>query len=229
MKKLFVYLIVMMVVSLGLVVSRVGSKAEAEEMNENEDRVVVNQNRVQTQNEGEETGLQVSTQEQEGLDDENEIEDEDEDEEMNIISTRSENAREHMSEVAKKVEELLMERTEKGGIGEEVRLVAQAQKQAQEEIQLELGKVEGRGKFIKAMIGPDYKALKNMQQQILENQERIELLEEYKNQLTNESEITMVQETIQALIDQNTALQESVSLEEQTRSLFGWLIKLFTD
>ena len=127
----------------------------------------------------------------------------------------------------KKVEELLTTESAKGGIGEQVRQVAQEQKEAQEGIKTELGKIDDRSKLMKSLIGPNYQALKNMQKQMEQNQSRIKELEQLMSKLTNQSEITMVQETIKALTDQNVSLQDRIALEEQSRSLLGWLFKLF--
>ena len=143
------------------------------------------------------------------------------------VSPRSETALEHMSNVAAQVEALLTTKTIQGGIGDQIKLIAQKQKQAQQEIQTELGKVDDRGGFAKFLIGPDFNALKNMQQVMDQNQLRIQELSQLQNQLTNQAAIIQVQEMVKALADQNTALADRISLEEQTGSLFGWLFKLF--
>src|SRR4030042_4032115 len=136
------------------------------------------------------------------------------------------NTQEQMGTVAAQVQGLLEVRTV-GGIGEQVRQIAQEQNQAQNQIQTELGKVDARGGLLKSLIGPDYQALKNMQKAMEQNQLRIGQLEQLQNQLTNQGDITMVQETIQALIDQNTALKDRINLEERSGGMFGWLFKLF--
>ena len=60
-----------------------------------------------------------------------------------------------------------------------------------------------------------------------QNRLRIHQLEQLQNQLTNQSDITMVQETIQALIDQNVVLQDRINFEEKSSSLLGWFFRLF--
>ncbi len=67
-----------------------------------------------------------------------------------------------------------------------------------------------------------------MERLIKQNQLRIQKLTELKNQLTNQGEISQAEEMIQLLINQNTALQEKINLEQQSSGLFGWLFKLFT-
>ena len=167
---------------------------------------VNNQNQVKTQNEGEEQQIQTETQEQENL-------------------AKGQKANENMSVVAQKVQLLLQTRTS-GGIGDQVREVAREQNQAQEQIQQNLNKLEARKSLTKALFGTDYKAINSLKQQLEQNQLRIEQLTQLKNQLYNQGDITMVQGTIEALIQENTALQDMIEAEEQTRSLFGWLFRL---
>lgn len=180
------------------------------------DNQVQNQNKIQTQNQGEDSQLQVNTQEQENLGDG----------QGEGLQNRNQKALENMSNVAKQVQQLLQVRTT-GGIGEQVRQIAQEQKQTQDQIKTELGKIDSRGGLLKKLIGPDYKALKKIQKQMDQNQLRIQQLEQLQNQLTNQGDITMVQEAIQALAEQNTALQDKIALENQSGSLFGWLFKSF--
>lgn len=139
---------------------------------------------------------------------------------------RSETAREHMSLVAQKVEELLAARTIKGGLGEQVRQIAQEQKQNLTQTQDGLNKLEARGELVKKLFGPDYKAIKNLNQQIEQNRLRISQLEQLKNQVQNQADKSLLQEAIEAFIAQNTALEEVVQSEENTSSLLGWLFKL---
>ena len=67
--------------------------------------------------------------------------------------------------------------------------------------------------------------MKDLRQQIVENELRIEELTALKTQLTNQSDITMVEETIQALIQENISLESKIAEEMQTKSLFGWLAR----
>jgi hypothetical protein len=143
------------------------------------------------------------------------------------LQTRSQTAIQNMSEVAKQVQLLLQTRTT-GGIGEQVRQIAREQNQAQTQIEEQLNKLESKGKLARFLTGTDYKALKNLKQQLNENQLRIEQLTKLQTQLSNQSDITMVQATIEALIQENISLQERIAAEEQTRSMFGWLFKLFS-
>lgn len=191
------------------------------------DTAAQNQNKVATQNRGEEQQIQVTSQEQEQEGQEELDTDETKPTGNKSLENRSQNALDHMSDVAKQVQQLLQQRTS-GGIGEQVRLIAQEQQKEQIQTEEELTKVDNRGQFAKLFIGPNYAALGNLEKQIERNQTRIEQLEELKTQLTSQSEIDTVNQTIEALIAQNTALQDRVNQEEQNKSLFGWLFRLIS-
>jgi len=177
---------------------------------------VQNRNQVQTQSQGEDSQLQTNTQEQESLGDE----------QGEGLQIRNQNALENMSKIAQQVQQLLHIRTT-GSIGKQVRQIVQEQNQAQKQIQEQLNKLESKGKLAKFLTGTNYGAVKNLKQQLEQNQLRIEKLTQLQNQLSNQRDITIVQKTIQALIQENIALQERITAEEQTRSMFGWLFRLF--
>ena len=172
------------------------------------------QNAVQTQNQGEESQMQVVTEEKLGT------------EAGNNMDTRSENALQNMSEVAKQVQGMLEIKTT-GGIGDQVRTVAKEQNQAQEKIQEHVMKMETKNQILKNFFGPDYKSLTSLNQLISENTVRIEQLQELLTQVQNYSDRTQIETAIQSIVSQNTALNSLVQEEMQTRSMFGWLIRLF--
>ncbi|MFZ2025067.1 MAG: hypothetical protein WAV51_02205 [Microgenomates group bacterium] len=172
------------------------------------------QNAVQTQNQGEDSQLQISTEEKLGT------------EAGNSMDTRSENAKQNMSEVAKQVQGMLEIRTT-GGIGDQVREVAREQNQAQEKIQEHVMKMEAKNQMLKKLFGPDYKSLTSLTQLIEENTVRIEQLQELLIQVQNYADRTQIEEAIQSIVSQNTALNSLIQEEAQTRSMFGWLMRLF--
>jgi len=141
-------------------------------------------------------------------------------------NSRSQNAYQHISRVAQSVEGLL-ETNIKGGIGEQVREIAQQQNQSQEQIQQNLKKVESRPGWFKKLFGVDKKAVKNLTGQIAQNQLRLEQLTEIQTQLSNQSDLQTVQLAVETLTDQNTALQQVLEEEEQIKGIFSWLTALF--
>lgn len=211
MKKILTGVSILSLLVVVMPVLAVNNGAGAQDTGSQQGLQVQNQNQVMTQNEGEDAQIQTN----QGL--------------PKAISPRSETATQSMSIVAQKVEELLTTKTLQGGIGQQVRQIAQEQQSAQQGMQVELGNVDRRGGLLRTIIGPNFKALKNMQKQIEQNQLRIQRLTQLQNQLVNQADITQVQEMIQALTDQNTALQERINLEEQSGSLLGWLFKVLTN
>ena len=119
------------------------------------------------------------------------------------------------------------------GLGEDVRFrlgtLAQAHIQTQSQIQQEVNKLNSRSRATRLFAGTDLGAVKNMKAQLEQNRVRVQQLNELKNQLANEGELTMLQETIQAMNLENTALQERITAEDQQKSLFGWLFRLFAN
>lgn len=178
---------------------------------------VANQNRVETQNQGEENQIQTQEMEREQLEGTGGGQ---------YGQNRNQNAYEHMSVVAQKVQELQMLGNREGGLGEQIREIARTQNQSQENIQTELGKLDGRQGWLKALIGPDLGAIKNIKMELEQNRVRIQQLERLQTQLSNQGDATAIQETVQALLAENEALQNKLIQEEGTKSMFGWLFRL---
>jgi len=174
------------------------------------------QKQVNTQNAGEDSQLNVNTQESFKTN-----------EESQGSQSRSENARLNMSIVAEKVEELLSDEKIQGGIGQEIKEIAQNQKQSQGDIEGQLNKLESRQGLTKKIFGADRRAIKNIKQQIEQNQLRIQQLQELQNQVVNQADEAQIKELVQVLVTQNIALEEQIQAEEQVGSVFGWLLKLF--
>ncbi len=147
---------------------------------------------------------------------------------VNQVSTQNMGAESQLQVATSEMEQLMNEVGAGTGIGAQVRTLAQEQVQAQTEIQGQMVKMETRSKFVKGLIGPDYRAIDNLKAHIERNMLRIQALTELKNQISNQADETALENAIQALIDQNTALEERIGDEEGTGSLFGWLVKLFS-
>jgi hypothetical protein len=135
---------------------------------------------------------------------------------------------EHRSEVAKYVQELLKSSTAPGGIGQQVRVVAQAQNNAQVKIENQLGKLLSRNKVLKFFAGSDSVALNELSQQTEQTRLRIRELEQIRNQGLNSSDQFTLDAAINALNQQVTDLQETLIEEGKTSSIFGWLLKRIT-
>lgn len=183
---------------------------------------VQNQNQVNTQNKGEDSQLKVNTQNNEGSQFGT-----DGGSQQKGSTNRSDNARQHMSIVSQAVEDFLEAGNKTGGIGKQVSDIARQQQGAQNQIGKALDEMSSKKGISKTLFGPDYGAIKEMKQLMQQNQVRIKQLQQLQDQIQDQAEETQLQEMIQAFVEQNTALQSQVLAEEDVKSVFGWLIKLF--
>lgn len=131
-----------------------------------------------------------------------------------------------VNNVTPKAQALLQLKTT-SDISEQLRQVVNEQSQAQIQIQEEIQRIDSKNYLVTLMFGTNYEAIKNVKWLIAQNQLRIDRLGLLQTQLTNHWDISTVQEAIQALTQENKYLQDRISTEEQTKSIFGWLFKHF--
>ena len=131
------------------------------------------------------------------------------------------------SSVAQQVQKILSEEPASGGIGEQVREVARAQGVSQENIEKHLSKVEERSEILKSIFGSNSKSLNALKKEMEQNRVRVQQLEQLKLKLTNQGEITNVQEMITLMQEEQVALQDKVTLEESNVGFFGRLVSFF--
>lgn len=144
-------------------------------------------------------------------------------------NARSENARLHMSIVAKAVEELLRfgDELDDRTIGEQIREIAQQHGQSVEKIAEDEDTLSQRSGVLKFLIGPDYAAIDEINQQMEQIRNQVRELNQIRTQLQNEGDQTELQNQIQILELQLNSFQNSLNSQEEVFSLFGWLAKLF--
>lgn len=167
---------------------------------------VKNQNEVQTKNQGEEQQLSVKTQESEQL---------------------NQNIDDSLTKVSDQVHQLIETVGAKGGIGPQVKEIAQDQIKLQEEIKSDVSLLNSRSGLTKFFVGSDKKLVKSMEQRMEQNRLMIQQLEELKLQTTNSGDLQQLQETIDLMTYQNTSLQDKIGQENKVNGIFGWLVNLF--
>lgn len=167
---------------------------------------VKNQNEIKTQNQGEEQQLNIQTEESEQLNQE---------------------VDNNLNKVSDQVQELLDTVGAKGGIGQQVKEIAQNQVKMQDQIKSNFDQLNSRGTVAKFFIGSDKKLIKTMEQKMEQNRLMIQQLEQLKLQTKNSADLKQLQETITLMTNQNTALQNKVNTENKINGIFGWLINLF--
>lgn len=167
---------------------------------------VKNANEVQTQNQGQESQASVKTQESEQLNQAIDI---------------------NLTKVSDQVHELIDTVGAKGGIGQQVKEIAQSQTKLQDEIKNDISQLNSRGALSKFFIGSDKKLIKSMEQKMEQNRLIVQQLEELKLQIKNSDDLQQLQETIDSMVNQSTSLKEKVGQENKINGIFGWLINLF--
>lgn len=140
--------------------------------------------------------------------------------------TRSENAMQNMSQVAQRVQELLQNREEDEGIGQQVREVARQQSRAQEIVSQSLEANEKRPAILKYVLGPDHKAVQTIEEQIAENEERLARLQELREE-ADSTEEELIDNFTSSLEEANSYLEQRLADYQSRFSLLGWLTRLF--
>ena len=204
---------------------------------------VESQNQVQTQNEsgngGDASGTQMQTQDRNQIKSANEIKNEN-----GIEATSSENgsssdsnmeqveptqmAEQVRSDVANAVQALLGVSNRVGGIGQEIKVVAQSQNENQVKIQDSINKIESKNGFAKFFFGPDYGEINNAQTVLEQNKAQVEQLNQIKAKVSSTADQQALGQQINALVQANAQIQTTLNQQEQTFSLFGWIFKMFS-
>jgi hypothetical protein len=137
-------------------------------------------------------------------------------------------AAEHRSVVANFVQSLVhVADREKGGIGEQVRGVAQQQNQSASSTVRAIEKIESRSKIETFLFGSDYRNLGALRSEIVQTRNRIGQLTRLSESVNYKDDKTELQNQIQSLEQEQTKIEDFIKAQEGKFSLFGWLIKLF--
>ena len=137
------------------------------------------------------------------------------------------NAEQHRSTVADFVQNLLQVADKEGGVGEEVRVIAQQQNQSADTTIQAMEKVQTRSKTKTFFMGTDYKNLGVLRSEMVYTRNRLEQLNRLMENVQNEGDKTELQNQIQTLEQEQTRIEDFIKNQEGKFSLFGWLVKLF--
>jgi hypothetical protein len=134
----------------------------------------------------------------------------------------------HRSVVANFVQTLLrVASRQEGGIGEQVRVVAQEQNQNREKTADQIESIEKRNKIKTFLIGTNYKNVGALRSEMVQTRNRLEKLNRLMEQTTNAADKTELQNQIQTLEEEQAKIETLLKKAEGKFSLFGWLVKLF--
>jgi len=137
------------------------------------------------------------------------------------------NAALHRSVVAAFVQKLLQVANREGGIGEQVRLIAQQQNQGATTTAQVVEKVEKRNKIKTFLIGTDYKNLGALRSEMVQTRNRLEQLTQLREKAKTEADKLELQNQIQTMMQEQARIENFIKAQEGKFSLFGWLVKLF--
>jgi hypothetical protein len=135
----------------------------------------------------------------------------------------------HRSAVAKAVEELLKVSDRDGGIGQEVKDIAEEQKKAHDDAADSMTRVEKRNAFITFLFGTDFGNLGALRSSLVTSENGIDRLAQAKERSNDPSVQATLDAEIQALKAENEKALEFIKEEEGKFSLFGWLVRLFSE
>lgn len=137
------------------------------------------------------------------------------------------NAETHRSVVANFVQSLLSVADREGGIGEQVRVVAQEQNDSKEITAEAIDKVEKRSRTKTFLLGTDYKNIGALRSEMVKTRNHIEQLTRLVEKAENEQDKTELLAQIQNLELEQTNIEIFIGQNENKFSLFGWVVKLF--
>lgn len=137
---------------------------------------------------------------------------------------------EHRSSVSNFVQNLLKTADEnQGGIGEEVRKIANEEDASATTTTEAIKKIEDRSSFKTFLIGTDYKNIGVIRSQIAKTQAHIDQLSRLLDQTTATSTVaSSTTQQLQTLKQAEDKLTNFISENENKFSLFGWFVKLFS-
>lgn len=202
------------------------------------------QEQNQVMNQGEDAQIQTQEQNSVQTQEQNQIKNQGEatqvkTQEKNVVKTQdgtankasksksnSNSSEQRRSEVANAVQTMLQVADRDGGIGQQVRVIAQNQNQNQVKLEQNIEKIQSRGSFAKFFIGPNYGEIKDTQKTLEQNKEQIRQLNQVKNQLNNEGDQQQLTEQIRILEQANQEIETLLNDVQSGFSLFGWLNKL---
>ncbi len=137
-------------------------------------------------------------------------------------------AENHRSAVSSFVKNLLETADKnKNGVGEEVRAVAQEQKDADVEVSKEIDEVQNRSALKTFLIGTDYKNIGMIRSEMVKTQNRIDKLNRLLETMPTSTDKVSTTEQLQNLTQAQTKLEDFLKTNESKFSLFGWFVKLF--
>ncbi len=142
-----------------------------------------------------------------------------------VESKRSTTAEAHMSAVAIFVQSLLSVANREGGIGAQVRAVAEAQNTTASTTAAAITAIEARGKLRTFLFGTDYKSIGQLRSDVTVTENNIAQLKAVLDKALNVTTKAELTAQLKALESTQAQLNAYIKANESSFSLFGWLNK----
>lgn len=133
----------------------------------------------------------------------------------------------HRSTVASFIESLLNVANREGGIGAEVRLIAQVQNESASTSVNAIAKIENRAKIQTFLFGSDYKNLGELRSEIVTTKNNIDKLKRLSDKATSDVDKAELAAQIKVLEDSQVKIEAFIKAHEDSFSVFGWFVRLF--
>ncbi|CAN5137217.1 hypothetical protein BH11PAT3_BH11PAT3_1570 [soil metagenome] len=133
----------------------------------------------------------------------------------------------HRSVVARFVHSLLDVANREGGIGSEVRLIAQSQNESASTTIHAMAEVEDRSKLHTFLVGSDHKNLEVIKTEISSTKENLRKLKTLFSEAKKDTDKVELNADINNLESDQVKVEAYVKAHEEVFSLFGWLNILF--
>ncbi len=218
------FLVLALVLSFSIALAK---EDDVNKSNINKSQINANENRDKT-NEAENQADRFKTQknENENVNEENANVNENNNE--NQENDNELNGEKHRSAVATFVQGLLkVADREKGGIGDQVRAIAEEQNDVENQEAEAIDQIENRSWLKTFFIGTDYKNIGQLRSTMVKTGNRIDQLKRLLDKTTSDATKTALQTQIQALEQEQQKINDFIKTNEGKFSLFGWLVKLF--
>lgn len=114
------------------------------------------------------------------------------------------------------------------GIGDEVRAVAEEEASSTEQATEAMRDLDNEGAIKKFFLGPDFGSLGELRSTLVATENHIDRLTKAQERVTDPAAKTTLESQIAALQDVASSTREFIDAHENTFSLFGWLVRFFS-
>lgn len=149
--------------------------------------------------------------------------------EMQSLSNVQQKVYQNQNKVREAVHALLAIEDLAPGIGPQISQIAQQFNNSVQATIMAEEKIQKRSAFVRFFMGGEKDAAQEMEQELNQNQERIQELKQLQQECTacSEGVRTMIQEQAQNMEQEQIRLRQLAEKEKNTNGVFGWIKNLF--